>query len=302
MIHKYLIIILTCFVFAGCQKSLFVELPVEESEIDINEVRWALNDYMKQKGLPKTTSVTKKGNSLHIRFAPASDQTDYTNDDVKAALETYISMPQIERKLIISFPDGIENAKPELIEKLDGKGQLAVEVRGNAQPELFAHGLRGDRVICAARLSVSPLLPSFELERPPQDSRSKQRQIMMELLGQKLAKAKLTYKVSMADGSDLPFDPDDIELETKYTGTMYTDDTKTDIYESYFRVFLGDLDHVSYSETLASKINRDETTYETGEESFRRCYAMTESLSQEKKSFLIAQNRPFTAAGEIQYK
>lgn len=302
MIHKYLIIILTCFIFTGCQKTLVAELPIEEGEIDINVVRWALNDYMEQSGLPKIAGITKKDDTLRILFAPSSNSPGNTEEDLKAALNAYVFMPQIERKLIITFPDGVDNAKPELIDKLEGKDHLTVELQGNAKPELFAKGPQGGHVMCAARLSLSQLLPSLELEHPPLDTRSEQRRVMMNLLRQKLPTPKLAFRVSMADGSDLPFDLADIEFETKYTGTRYTDDKKFDIHQSYFRVFLGNLDHVNYSETLASKINRDEITYETGEESFKRCSAMVANLSKDKKSFLIAQDRPFTAAGKIQYK
>ncbi|MCL1481428.1 MULTISPECIES: hypothetical protein [unclassified Marinobacter] len=300
MFPRNLLIVVACFLFVGCQKPLVANIPIKDDRIDRQEVAWALNDYMERRGLTKIVGVIKNDDTLRIQFARISGDTNHTQNDLKEALEAYVSMPRIERRLIVTFPRGLNGATQELIDRLDGKDHLSMELKGRGRPELFVTGQNGNRVVCAAELQVSTLLPSFKSNNSPQEKLSEHRQTVMKLMGLKQRTPKLARRVSMADGSDMPFDQANIEFVTKYTGTRYSDDGKVDIHKSYFRVYLGMLSNVEYSQSMFSNPSEGRS-YAASDESFQRCSLMGVNLPEDKANFLSAQDRPFTAAGNIRF-
>ncbi|MDI9244427.1 hypothetical protein [Marinobacter sp. CHS3-4] len=263
-------------------------------------MKWALNGYLERRGLTKIVGAVKQDDTLRLQFDTIPGQSSHNRNDLKEALVAYVSTPRIDRRLIVTFPDGVEGATQELIAQLNGEDHLKIELEGRGSPQLLRAGYYGDEVFCASEVWITSRLPSFETLNVTQEPLNEHSRTVMKLMGLKQPKPELTYQVAMADGSELPFELADIDFDTRYTGTSYTEHGKTDIYQSYFRVYLGQLNNVEVSRAMFSDPTKDQN-YTTSKENFERCDLMAVNLPKKKANFLSAQNRPFSPAGEIRF-
>ncbi len=299
------ILLIFILVISGCNSTLEATIPIEEKVIYKSTLSIDIDEYFRLYDMPPVHFIRFRNKKITI-IASKDIKTSAEKEKFKRLMTAYVSRPNSNRDLKITFTGDPSEWSSELTHALKKERSLPLTLTGSASPSLYRIDDGDDEynANCVIKIPLQEVLPRQH------KSNVDQARVMYTLISGSnnpidLVESKITYR----NGKALPFGNKKIYVTNqldldKPDGQKALFNQSPQSNTSSISIELGILSNVRPASARFDQYGKfiKEEKHKTDKTNFWRCEDMISTLSLEERTLLMmTRDRTFTLDGEITF-